>query len=288
MAQKAIYKITILNWEKHNPNRRKSYKYTMIANNFCSDSKLLAVPMSTRWLFLGLLLLCGDYGEASVEVSASTLIGLVKTGGSVTEGLSQLQQLQLLTYEVSDFTPYIKRNKRIEIKEKKEEKGKLAVQASAPPADFFDFQFETKSDLEKPSRSKKALPKLAEIWNAHRGTFSEVTRCSEARRKKADKIFTDLSPDEWQSVIKKMVDSDFCNGTNEKGWKADFDFLIQPDTYAKVLEGKYDNRAGVSKNRPANFTQRSAEEAGNFDELNLQSDREIAEKRERDGAGIGS
>ena len=31
-------------------------------------------------------------------------------------------------------------------------------------------------------------------------------------------------------------------GKNERGWKANFDFLMRPDTQYKVLEGQYDNK----------------------------------------------
>lgn len=40
----------------------------------------------------------------------------------------------------------------------------------------------------------------------------------------------------------RISTSDFCRGKNERGWVATFDWLLQPDTAIKVLEGKYDNR----------------------------------------------
>lgn len=44
----------------------------------------------------------------------------------------------------------------------------------------------------------------------------------------------------WIQVVKRINDSRFCNGQNERGWVADFEFLVRPETHYKVLEGKYD------------------------------------------------
>jgi hypothetical protein len=45
-----------------------------------------------------------------------------------------------------------------------------------------------------------------------------------------------------KKAIDRIVVSDFCNGKGERGWEADIDFLLRPDTITKILEGKYDNQ----------------------------------------------
>jgi hypothetical protein len=35
--------------------------------------------------------------------------------------------------------------------------------------------------------------------------------------------------------------SAFCRGENDRGWRADFDFLLQPKSFTKLLEGAYDH-----------------------------------------------
>ena len=50
-----------------------------------------------------------------------------------------------------------------------------------------------------------------------------------------------------QAVLQKMQDSAFMRGDSNRGWKADFDWLIDNDkNWLKVLEGKYDNTAGIT------------------------------------------
>lgn len=52
---------------------------------------------------------------------------------------------------------------------------------------------------------------------------------------------------DWRAAIARLAASEFCNGSNDRGWIADFDFLVtRKDTIAKALEGKYDNKKKVS------------------------------------------
>ena len=49
---------------------------------------------------------------------------------------------------------------------------------------------------------------------------------------------------EWRRIIERIATSTFCRGESGRGeWRASPDWLLRPDTAAKVLEGKYDDRA---------------------------------------------
>lgn len=43
----------------------------------------------------------------------------------------------------------------------------------------------------------------------------------------------------WKEVISRLASNPFCNGKNDRGWTADFDFLIRKETHIKAMEGKY-------------------------------------------------
>ena len=50
----------------------------------------------------------------------------------------------------------------------------------------------------------------------------------------------------WKKAIERIGASDFCRGlVSGKTWEATIDFLLQPDTVAKAIEGQYDNKAGM-------------------------------------------
>lgn len=94
----------------------------------------------------------------------------------------------------------------------------------------------TEGDLASP-----ALPRLAEIWNRKSGNLAKVRGCSGTRRKLAEARWRENpDADYWLGVVNRIVRSPFCSGRNDRGWKADFDFFVRPETQHKVLEGKYD------------------------------------------------
>ena len=44
------------------------------------------------------------------------------------------------------------------------------------------------------------------------------------------------------AVIRMAGESDFLNGKNKDAWKADFEWIIRPTNFVKILEGKYENK----------------------------------------------
>lgn len=87
-----------------------------------------------------------------------------------------------------------------------------------------------------------ALHWLGLLWNENRGSLKQVKEISVKRRNAIKSRLDECSDrDVWLQVIKKLAASKFCNGkVPGKTWKADFDFLLKPDTRIKALEGKYD------------------------------------------------
>lgn len=84
---------------------------------------------------------------------------------------------------------------------------------------------------------------LEELWNAESGNLPKVRGLGGQRRKHADARLAEHSdPEYWRSVLARIRASDFCTGRNDRGWKADFDWFVKPETHLKVLEGKYDNK----------------------------------------------
>ena len=47
--------------------------------------------------------------------------------------------------------------------------------------------------------------------------------------------------DAVKDVVEKAARSDFLNGGGNKGFKADFTWIMRPDNFLKILEGNYDN-----------------------------------------------
>lgn len=98
-------------------------------------------------------------------------------------------------------------------------------------------------DLE-PEDPKTPLGPLAlqDLWNtnADKG-LPRWKGMSEQRRRAAAARLKAMPLPGWVEVIQRINSSPFLKGQNDRGWRASPDWLLQPDTAARVLEGKYDN-----------------------------------------------
>jgi hypothetical protein len=54
-------------------------------------------------------------------------------------------------------------------------------------------------------------------------------------------------------VIENAAMSEFLNGKNDRNWKADFEWLMKPENFLKVFEGKYNSSGFISKKRSGQF-----------------------------------
>jgi hypothetical protein len=84
---------------------------------------------------------------------------------------------------------------------------------------------------------------LQSLWN--KSAHPSLPRCSkltDERKRKATARLTDHPLAEWPQVIDRINRSPFCRGESG-GWRATFDWILQPAVAVKVLEGAYD-RAG--------------------------------------------
>jgi len=93
-------------------------------------------------------------------------------------------------------------------------------------------------------KSSNDLPRLAIIWNENCGKLTKVVKTNQTRNKKAAERLKEDDEDGWIEAVKKLSASQFCNGFNDRGWKATFDFILQPEARLKILEGFYDGRSG--------------------------------------------
>lgn len=71
--------------------------------------------------------------------------------------------------------------------------------------------------------------------------FPAVAKLTGQRDRLLNARLKDSTLDEWTRVFDALERSNFCRGENDRGWRADFDFILQPKTRTKLLEGAYDH-----------------------------------------------
>jgi uncharacterized protein YdaU (DUF1376 family) len=71
--------------------------------------------------------------------------------------------------------------------------------------------------------------------------FPAIRKMNGQRERLLRARLKDSTLDEWLDAMAALERSAFCRGENPRGWRADFDFLLQPKSFTGLLEGKYDH-----------------------------------------------
>lgn len=69
--------------------------------------------------------------------------------------------------------------------------------------------------------------------------MSKVEKLTERRRGFVNARYGEYGMDGITKVLRLAGGSEFLNGVNDRAWKADFEWLMRPENFVKVLEGKY-------------------------------------------------
>ena len=103
------------------------------------------------------------------------------------------------------------------------------------------------------------------LWNdlAARIGHPTVQLLTKARRKSLGKRLAECGGLEgWRVALSKVEASAFLRGDNDRGWRADFDFMLQAKSFTRLMEGSYDDngrregggdRAGSQGDRKHSF-----------------------------------
>lgn len=79
-------------------------------------------------------------------------------------------------------------------------------------------------------------------------------KLSEARREKLVATLREHGPDGWDEAMQRLRRSPHCRGQNDRGWKADLDFLLTPSRFLRLVEGAYEGTAfGTSRGVAASY-----------------------------------
>lgn len=85
---------------------------------------------------------------------------------------------------------------------------------------------------------------------AERSGLPLVQKLSDTRKKHLRARLKDAGGIEgWAAALNKLEQSAFCRGDNDRGWKADFDFIVRESSFIKLMEGKYDGKPSTNADR---------------------------------------
>ena len=222
-------KITITNWKKYNPrNDYKSIPWLRFQTNFFNDRKFFGCTSHDRMTYILLLTECAQDNSDSIMIKPEYIAGILDLHIDVVQSaIKVLDNLNVISAVYDDhdrLTNGHDRTRSLRTNETNER-----TNESHPS---------TKVD---PPTSVSSFPVLVQIWNKNiNQVLPQVKSVSAKRRNKAVLIWRgSKQEDYWVKVIQAINNTPFCLGTNDRGWKANFDWLIQDGVPDKVLEGNY-------------------------------------------------
>lgn len=95
----------------------------------------------------------------------------------------------------------------------------------------------------EPTEPPLTKHEVLEAWQARMVPlgFPAIRKLTAQRERLLRARLKDSTLDEWLQAMAALERSAFCRGENDRGWRADFDFLLQPKSFTKLLEGAYDH-----------------------------------------------
>jgi hypothetical protein len=118
-------------------------------------------------------------------------------------------------------------------------------QSSAPATDQV---------IEQKGEAARAIAEgMLEVWRTECGDVLPVPHALERDRVVAcqtrfrDSFKRDI--EKWRALCREIRQSSFCCGDGPRGWRADFDWALKPNSIRGVLEGKYRDNRPLSRSR---------------------------------------
>lgn len=96
--------------------------------------------------------------------------------------------------------------------------------------------------LKHSKQSEFKIDGLVDMYNSICIKLPKVRALTDKRKTSVEKLYKKYDLDTFKKVFEIANTSSFLTGDNDRGWKADFDWLLQEEKFIRVLEGKYDSK----------------------------------------------
>ena len=110
-------------------------------------------------------------------------------------------------------------------------------QSDVGAADATPIEIDDERSGEPPLTAEEVL----EAWNHTAGEIGlPKARLTPQRRRKLVPLIRSHTLEDFTEAIQAIKRSPFLRGENNRAWRADFDFFVQPSSFTKLIEGSYD------------------------------------------------
>jgi hypothetical protein len=99
-----------------------------------------------------------------------------------------------------------------------------------------------------PAAAPISPDEIIESWNKLSPQFKKACDWSKKRNVALGaRVRESFWRDNWRAALEKLPSSPFLRGESERGWKANLDWFLKPDSVTKIMEGQYDGVGNARK-----------------------------------------
>lgn len=132
--------------------------------------------------------------------------------------------------------------KPLQTHNKKDTKGVQITENEIDYENENEVEIKNESDL----KPKIDFQKVADIFNSVCSNLPSVKKITSQRKSAINARVKDYGLNKIGEVFQTVSRNEFLNGNNDRGWTADFDWVMNPNNFIKILEGKYNGKAKKS------------------------------------------
>jgi hypothetical protein len=101
---------------------------------------------------------------------------------------------------------------------------------------------EKNNKKEKVEKLSDDVKKVVDLYKETCVSFPSIRSITDKRKKAIAKLLKQFTFEEIKEAFIKAEQTPFLKGHNERGWKADFDFMTNTEKVMKILEGFYNDQ----------------------------------------------
>lgn len=217
------------------------------------DEKLRLLAFEDRWHFVALCCLKADGLLDTPDDALRTRKIAVKLGVQIREldeigrRLQEVGLVDEMLHPIAWDELQFKTDSSTERVKKYREKQKRNGAKRLCNVSVTGQDTDTDTDREPKGSSETGVSpvrpsEIIEAWNITAADLGlpAIVKLTDDRKRKLSARCKDTSLEEFQAALATIRRSRFLQGHNDKGWKANFDFFLQPKSFTKLIEGSYD------------------------------------------------
>lgn len=196
------------------------------------------------------------YNEQMLSVVTNTNIDIVRAALSIFTELKMIEVYDDMTIYMNEVQKLIGSETAAAARKRKSRQNQKILAKCDNVQTECDIVQKCHTEIEKENREQikridkedreKSQKEITDLFNSLCPSLSQIKYLSEETKTIIEKQLEKYTLDDFKLLFQKAEASDFLKGENERKWAASFEWLIEDQNMAKVLNGNFDNRKSLT------------------------------------------